>query len=111
MNVKAIAGKIGLDWEEALEYYGGDINMLKEKLTSFEDDTSFDALRKAIEEKDSEMVAKGAHKIKKASEKVGLKNLARIAGELENSKGLKETPLFLELEKEYQKVITALKEC
>ena len=39
MNVKAIAGKIGLDWEEALEYYGGDISMLKEKLAYFEDDT------------------------------------------------------------------------
>ena len=111
MNIKAIAGKIGLDWEEALEYYGGDINMLKEKLSSFEKETAFDELKKAMEEKDSEMVAKGAHMIKKASEKVGLKTLAKIAGELENSKGLKETPLFLELEKEYQSVISALKEC
>lgn len=81
MNIKAIAGKIGLDWENALEYYGGDIGMLKEKLASFEKDTAFDELRKAIEQKDSEMVIKRAHKIKKAAEKVGLNTLAKKAGE------------------------------
>lgn len=110
MNIKAIAGKIGLDWENALEYYGGDIGMLKEKLASFEKDTAFDELRKAIEQKDSEMVIKRAHKIKKAAEKVGLNTLAKKAGELENAKGLKEMPAFLELEKEYRGVVNALRD-
>ena len=110
MNIKAIADKIGLDWEEALEYYGGDIAMLKERLASFEADTSFPELKKAVEDKDEERIVKGAHRIKKASEKVGLNTLAKIAGELEEAKGLKEMPIFLELEAEYQKVVKALKE-
>lgn len=110
MNIKAIASKIGLDWENALEYYGGDINMLKEKLSSFESDTSFSELKKAVEDGNEELIQKGAHKIRKAAEKVGLNKLAKLAEELEGTRGLRETPLFLELEAEYQKVLKALKE-
>ncbi len=104
MNIKAIAESISLDWEEALEYYGGDISMLRERLSSFEKDASFDELKKAAEENDDERITKCAHRIRKASEKVALKELSRIAAEVEISK-----TAFPELEEEYNKVIKALK--
>lgn len=110
MNIKAIAEKISLEWEEALEYYGGDISLLKDKLASFKTDTDFDSLKNAVEKEDDEAVKKGAHKIRKASEKVGLVTLAKLAGELENTKGLRSTAIFLDLENEYKKTVKALEE-
>ncbi len=110
MNIKAIAEKVGLDWEEALEYYGGDIAMFKEKLTSFEKDSDFPCLKKAMEEKDEQAITKCAHKIKKAAEKIGLKKIAALAEELEKTRSLKETAVFLNLESEYMKAVKAFRE-
>ena len=94
MNIKTIASRIDIDWEEALEYYGGDIAMLKDKLASFESDTAL----------------KGAHRIKKASEKVGLKSLAKMAETLETDSTGKTEELFSDLKEAYDSVIKALKE-
>lgn len=110
MNIKSIAGKIGMDYEEALEYYGGDVTLLKNRLETLVDDVDFPGLRKAVEDKDEESTRIRAHKIRKLSEKVCLKELGRLADNLENAKGLKEMHAFLALEKEWLGIEKALVE-
>lgn len=110
MNIKTLASRIDIDWEEALEYYGGDIAMLKDKLASFESDTAFEELEKATSSKDTEGIKKGAHRIKKASERVGLKSLAKMAETLEKDSTNKTEELFSGLKEAYDSVIKALKE-
>ena len=110
MNIKTIASRIDIDWEEALEYYGGDIAMLKDKLASFDRDTEFGELEKAVASNDPEGIRKGAHRIKKASEKIGLKSLAKMAETLEKDSTDRTEELFSDLKEAYDSVIKALKE-
>ena len=107
MNIKAIADKIGMDYEDALEYYGGEVNLLQAKLDSFIADADFASLKAAIEADDEENVKAKAHRIRKIAEKVCMRNLEHLASNLENARSLN---AFLPLEKEYNDIVKALTE-
>ena len=108
MNIKFIADSIGLDYEQALEYVGGDIGGLKDKLMSLEEDSHFKDLEAAILENKSDAIAKEAHKARKAFERVCLYNLASLAGKVEETKS--GSTIYKELKDEYDKVLKILKE-
>ena len=107
MNIKAIANKIGMDYEGALEYYGGEVHLLQAKLDSFISDADFDSLKSAVDSNDEAAVKAQAHKIRKIAEKVCLRNLEHLASNLETSGNLN---AFTPLEKEYNEIVKALTE-
>ena len=86
MNIKFIAEEIGLDYEQALEYVGGDIGELKGKLMSLDKDSDFAKLEEAVEKEDPEEIATYAHKARKAFERVSLGKLAILAGRVEEAR-------------------------
>lgn len=108
MNIKFIADNIGLDYEQALEYVGGDIGGLKDKLMHLEEDSHFKELEAAIEKNNAEAIAQTAHKARKTFERVCLNNLASLAGKVEETKN--GSSVYRELKDEYDKVLRVLKE-
>ena len=50
MNIKAIASRIGMDYDNVIENFCGDTSEVRKKLESFIDDCNFTALESAIEE-------------------------------------------------------------
>lgn len=108
MNIKAVAGQIGMDYDSVFEDFCGDAAEISARLESFIDDCHFDELRDAITSSDLERIAKAAHNIRKRSEKLGITNLAKYASNLEKAKKDKIAKAFELLEKEYLKVEKAL---
>ena len=107
MNIKAIAGRLGMDYEDALEYYGGEVSLLQAKLDSFIADVDFPSLKASVEAEDEEAIKSKAHKVRKIAEKVCMRNLEHLAANLENS-GCSNA--FTHLEKEYEEIVKALTE-
>ncbi len=108
MNIKFIAEEIGLDYEQALEYVGGDIGELKGKLMSLDKDSDFAKLEEAVEKEDPEEIATYAHKARKAFERVSLGKLAILAGRVEEARTGNGS--YKELKAEYAKVSKILNE-
>lgn len=106
MNIKFIAEEIGLDYEQALEYVGGDIAELKGKLMTLEKDSEFAKLEEAVEKDDPEEIARCAHKARKAFERVSLGKLATLAGRVEEARNGNGS--YKELKSEYAKVVGIL---
>lgn len=104
MNIRAIAKQIGMDYDNVLEDFCGDVSAIKAKLESYIEDVSFSALTSIIDKGDIAEVRKAAHKVRKASEKLGLTVMAKYAAVLENSKEDKMQSAYETLEKEYRKV-------
>ncbi len=104
MNIRAIAKQIGMDYDNVLEDFCGDVSAIKTKLESYIEDTAFPVLSDAIEKSDAAEIKKAAHKVKKASEKLGLTTMTKYASVLENSKEDKMQSAYETLEKEYKKV-------
>ena len=107
MNIKAIADRLGMDYEDALEYYGGEVSLLQAKLDSFVADADFPALKASVEAEDEKAIKAGAHKVRKVAEKVCMRNLEHLAANLENSRS---SNAFVVLEKEYDDIVKALTE-
>ena len=108
MNIKAIAGRIGMDYDNVIEDFCGDTGEIRKKLESFISDCDFAALRSAVESGDGEDIRKKAHKVKKTGEKLGLTSLVKCAALLEDAKNGKVASAFSALEKEYTKVADIL---
>lgn len=104
MNIRTIADRIGMDYEGALEYYGGDVSLLKSRLESFVKDVDFPSLKLAVENRNEEETKARAHRMRKLSEKVCLTELVKLSEILENARGLKEIHAFLTLEKEFCRI-------
>lgn len=104
MNIRSIAKSIDMDYDSVLEDFCGDVQSITAKLESYLSDCDFDSLRAAIEKEDAEAVRKGAHRVKKCSEKLGLKAMEKYAATLENAKSDRIAGAFEPLEKEYNKV-------
>lgn len=85
MNIKALAGKIGLDYENTLEDFCGDVSALSDKLKRFPKECGIASLEAAIELDDALAIRKAAHAIRKASEKVGLTSLTKAASRVEDA--------------------------
>ena len=49
MNIKAIAGRIGMDYDNVIEDFCGDTGEIRKKLESFTEDCDFSALKVAVE--------------------------------------------------------------
>ncbi len=86
MNIRAIADKIGLDYENIIEDFCGDVAALGSKLSAFTETCKLDGLKTAMENKDYDAVRSEAKKIRKAAEKVGLKDLKKVAEHAEEAK-------------------------
>lgn len=104
MNIRAIAKQIDMDYDNVLEDFCGDVAAISAKLENYLADCSFETLAAAVKADEAEAVKKGAHRIRKCSEKLGLTQMAKLASTLENAKADKATSAFEPLEKEYRKI-------
>ena len=109
MNIKSIASKIGMDYENTLEAFCGDVNALTEKLLAFPSSADITALSKAIESGDEESIRTEAHRMRKSSEKLGLTQLAKLFRIVEEAGPEKRENAFREAEKEYAEIAALLK--
>lgn len=108
MNVLAISEKLGFDYDEALEYWSGDVAALKEKLSHLREDADFGALAAAVEKEDAEAIQKAAHKVRKAAEKVCLKRLEKAAETVEKAKDHREKSAFEVLRAEWEETVSVI---
>ena len=104
MNIKAIASRIGMDYDNVIEDFCGDTSEVRKKLESFITDCNFTALESAVEQNDEELIKKCAHKVKKTGEKLGLTDLVKYAAMLEDAKSGKISTSFEVLKNEYNKI-------
>ncbi len=86
MNIRAIADRIGLDYENIIEDYCGDVAALGSRLSAFPESCSLDGFEAAMESKDYDTARSEAKRIRKAAEKVGLIDLKKAAEHAENAK-------------------------
>lgn len=108
MNIRALAGKIGLDYERTIEDFCGDVSALGEKLKGFTAACNIDALKNAMSANDAAAIKKAAHVIRKASEKVGITPLAKAAGRVEEAEDSKIQAACQTLIEKYNEVIDYL---
>ena len=85
MNIRNIAARIGMDYEEALEDYCGDVAALSERLESFPCECHIEDLESAVESGSEEDARREAKRIRKLAEKAGLATLRDRCHELERS--------------------------
>ena len=85
MNIKAIAERIGMDYENVMEDYCGDVAAVKERLLRFPSDTDLSALEGCVSSGDMDGIRREAHRIRKCAKKLGLGSLAGIASHLEET--------------------------
>lgn len=97
MNIKAIAEKIGMDYEAVMEDYCGDVSALKDKLIAFPSSADLTALEQSISERNADGMKKEAHKIRKCAEKLGLHEIAKLASRIEEVNHEKAVSDFAEL--------------
>lgn len=89
MNIRALAGKIGLDYEKTIEDFCGDVSALGAKLKGFAAACNLDELKAAMDKDDAAAIKKIAHSIRKASEKVGIMPLVKAASRVEDAEEAK----------------------
>lgn len=85
MNIKSIASKIGIDYENVVGDFCGDVSALSSKLQSFASSDAIEQIKKALDSSNTEEVKKIAHTIRKDSEKVGLTAIAKAARRVEDA--------------------------
>lgn len=110
MNIKALAGKIGLDYEKTIEDFCGDVSALGSKLKGFAAACNVDELKAAMDDNDIAAIKKAAHAIRKASEKVGIAPLAKAASRVEEAEDSKIASACQTLIEKYSEVIAILEE-
>lgn len=85
MNIKAIADKIGIDYETVLEDFCGDVSELGSRLQGFASSDVINGLKAALESSDHKAIKALAHEARNKAEKVGLKSIAKIARRVEDA--------------------------
>lgn len=108
MNIKALAGKIGLDYEKTIEDFCGDVSALGAKLKGFATACNIDELKSAMDDNNIAVIKKAAHAIRKASEKVGITPLAKAASRVEEAEDAKIASACQTLIEKYNEVIEYL---
>lgn len=110
MNIRAIADKVGLDYENIIEDFCGDVKALREKLSSFTETITLEDLKASIEKKDYDGARKAAKAIRKGAEKVGLKDLVKAAQYAEEAKDEKLHSAVASLIEKYEEIKKVLDE-
>ena len=110
MSIKSLAEKIGMDYENVLEDFCGDVSTLKDTLRNFSSSHDEEALRKSVEAMDGEGVKREAHKIRKSAEKLGLEDLRTAAARLEEVNEEKVPADYQHLKAIYDRTIRAIDE-
>lgn len=110
MNIRAIADKVGLDYENIIEDFCGDVKALSEKLSSFTETITLEDLKASIEKKDYDGARKAAKAIRKGAEKVGLKDLVKAAQYAEEAKDEKLHSAVASLIEKYEEIKKVLDE-
>ncbi len=104
MNIKALAGKIGMNYDSVLEDFCGDVTSIRAKVESLLSECSIDDLVAAYKAGDEEGVKKAAHTIRKKAEKLGLELLIKAALQVEEAKPGRIQAPYENLVKEFMKV-------
>ena len=108
MNIRAIADKIGMDYDAALEDFCGDVSAISARLLSFPEENSLDALEVAVKEGNAEESRKAARSIRKGAEKIGLTRLAEACSRVEKSEGKELEDSFKDLRTLYISITSVL---
>ena len=108
MNLKSMAGKIGMNYDSVLEDFCGDVSSIREKVESLLQECSIDDLVLAYSNGDEEGVRKAAHDIRKKAEKLGLQVLIKAALQLEEAKPGRLAAPYENLVKEFEKIKSVL---
>lgn len=104
----------GVDFNEAMERFMGNENLLSRMLKKFPEDTSCAALVKATEEKNSEEALKASHTLKGVSGNLSIKGLYALttkqvelfrSGDTEEAFGMTK-----EISENYESLVTLIKE-
>ena len=85
MNIKAISNKIGINYENTLESFCGDVSALSAKLEEFASSYINEKLKAALNSGNIEELKKLAHETRKAAEKIGLDVIARASRRVEDA--------------------------
>lgn len=112
MTLKECYEKLGGDYENAVSRLMND-NLVEKFIFKFLDDSSFDDLRKALENKDYDEAFRAAHTIKGVCQNLSFTTLFnsanKLTDELRNGKKLENTDLFKAVEIDYNKTVSAIK--
>ena len=76
MNIRAIADKIGMDYEGVMEDFCGDVGAVREKLMAFASGNIAESIDGCLGSGDYAGARKFAHSLRKNAEKLGIKKLA-----------------------------------
>lgn len=109
MNIRAIADKIGMDYEGVMEDFCGDVSIVREKLLSFAGSDISSSIDTCIAAKDYEGARKLAHSLRKNAEKLGIRSLAEYAGRVEEVSDDKIAGDWKDTKELYSSIINAIK--
>ena len=85
MNIKAIANKIGIDYEKVVEDFCGDISTLGARIENFASSDFANKLNAYLDSSDYENTKALSHSIRKDAEKIGLDSIAKSAKRVEDA--------------------------
>ena len=85
MNIKAVADKIGIDYEKTVEDFCGDVSALSSRLQAFASSNAIETLKTLQDKADAAGIKKLAHGIRKDAEKVGLETVAKASRRVEDA--------------------------
>lgn len=113
MTTKECYEQIGADYDEVLKRLGNE-DFLKRVALKFIQDSNFNDLKSALKSKDIETAFRAVHTLKGICINLGFDDLQKVSSNLTESLRSLEfkedcNELFEKVEKEYKKVIDALK--
>ena len=109
MNIRAIADRIGMDYEGVMEDFCGDVSIVREKLLSFAGSDVSSSIDTCIADNDYAGARKLAHTLRKNAEKLGIKALAERAGRRVEVREEKIAGDWQETKELYLSIINAIK--
>ncbi len=109
MNIKAIADKLGIDYENILEDFCGDVSELSMKMQEFATSDVVEKLNQALQNADQESVKQLAHKVRNTGDKIGLANVAKAARRVEEADKDKLKSATLVLIEKLEEAISTIK--
>lgn len=114
MDIQALSEKTGCDLQAAIKRLGGMESLYEKLLKKFLDDTTFQELKKAVEEKDLKEIETRAHTLKGLAANLGFQILSSQSNEIvcaaRQGDVEKAGIEFVECEKQYEKIYQALSE-
>lgn len=109
MNIRAIADKIGMDYEGVMEDFCGDVGAVREKLMAFASGNIAESIDGCLGSGDYAGARKFAHSLRKNAEKLGIKKLAEQAGRLEEVSDEKMQADWQEAKELHASIVNAIK--